>query len=118
MGKVNQTSADRNYKILAFLSSGQWEILGNIHTYTGINETRLKETLSVWKKRDIIKSWEDLTEPEKKEVERSQTKEMRGKNYYQITYKGRQKFEKIRDSCLDSDIRVILGMRHAKDEND
>lgn len=118
MDSKNQTAAETNYKVLAFLfSSGQWENIREIgrKTDTSQNPSRLKTTLEEFVQREIIQSWENLPENERKIIQndKNQTKPIMRQNNYRITEKGRDKFFKIRDDCLDPDTRIILKMQRA-----
>ena len=121
MNYVKQTTGDRNVKILAFLfASREWANIREIaeQTKTTQNLDRLKRSLTTLVERNIIENWEKLSESQKIDAQKLQTKEIRGKNNYKLTDKGRSKFMKIQESCLDPDIRVILRMKSATSEND
>jgi len=107
-----------NVKILGYLMTDRnWKNIRDIglHVGTEQNPDRLKYQLDDLVKRQIIDYWENIPDSEKKKI--MQHEEIKGKNNYRITDKGREKFEKIRNDCLDEDTKTILRMQRAGTEN-
>ena len=113
-----QTMAQRYYSVLDVLyKSNEWENINVIARKANIpHSDRLKKELGNLVERKIIQSWTKVTDKEKKEIKKNQVKAIIRQNNYKITSKGREKFDKINDRCLDSDTRIIFRIRQQEQD--
>ena len=123
-----QYPAEVNFKILASLEVGKWSYLNKIskelaHFDDGyrVYGSRLKLHLAMLKDVGCIldtDDWNELTKQEQEDYMKGDPafctakKEKGIKNFYQITPTGTEKFEKIRDVCLDRITQRILHIRN------
>jgi len=124
-----QSAGDVNFKILKCLEDRKWKVLYVIQQSsvfdTPVNLTRLKGDLVDLKKLELVldkDDWADLSTQEKNEEYKKNlglepaVKEKHARYLYQITDKGKEKFDKIKNDCLDDTTQQILHI-HKKDED-
>ena len=123
-----QYPAEVNLKILASLEVGKWSYLNKISEGLArfdegyrVYGSRLKLHLAMLKDVGCIldtDDWNELTKQEQEDYMKRDLpfamafKEKNVKNIYQITPTGTEKFEKIRDVCLDRITQRILHIRN------
>ena len=104
--------AERIYKTLDLLQDGEWRNVNDIALKVGTsNITRLKKSLEDLVKRNIILSWGNVSDEEKRKIKKEQTREIKRKNNYKINDKGIKKFQKIKNDCSDYETLMILGIK-------
>ena len=118
-----------NLKILAVLLDGRWQVLDHIlksmRASNTLNKQRVKADMIGLKKLEVIldkDDWNELRPEQRKEeygnnfrLERA-VEEHGAKNLYKITLRGRTKFDKIKNDCLDPITQQILHL-HKKEDN-
>tara|TARA_B100001540_G_C15427373_1_gene470600 strand:+ start:124 stop:474 length:351 start_codon:yes stop_codon:yes gene_type:complete len=109
-----KTDAEHNLLVLGLLrnNSETWWPVSSIATKTKLgNESRLTEKLKEMAKRKIVKYWDELPEKERREIQKDQDELKRSKNNFQIAELGIKKYDKIAESCMDDEMRLILNLK-------
>lgn len=102
MERKSYINAVRTYVILDCLSDKKWHNINYLSRETKTsNPTRLKKQLDNWVERGMIEYWENLSDDNKRIAKKEQITPIIRNNNYQITDKGLDKLNKIRDSCKD-----------------
>ena len=103
-----RTAADTSVKILALLSDGLFRNKNQIQNKLVVewNKASFQKHLDTMKSDKLLEHWDDLSEDVQKKYKKNHpTFESKGsKHIYKITERGRDKFNKIRDQCLDDPI--------------
>ena len=117
-----RTAADTTVKILALLSDGlfrnQNQIL--IAMLAEWNKASFQKNLQIMKSDKLLEHWDDLSEDDQKIYKKSNPifDPKAAKHIYRITQHGREKFQKVRDDCLDDpEIQRILRVRIEEPNN-
>jgi len=108
-----KTDAEHNLLVLGLLrnNSETWWTVSDIARKTKLtHESRLTQKLKEMAKRKIVKYWDELPEKEKREIQKDQN-ELSRKNNFQIAELGIKKYDKIAESCMDDEMRLILNLK-------
>ena len=108
-----KTDAEHNLLVLGLLrnNSETWWPVSSIATKTKLgNESRLTDKLKEMAKRKIVKYWDELPEKERREIQKDQN-ELSRKNNFQIAELGIKKYDKIAESWMDDEMRLILNLK-------
>ena len=109
-----KTDAEHNLLVLGLLrkNSETWWTVSNIARKTKLtHESRLTEKLKQMAERKIVKYWDELSDKERKKIEKQQDELKRSKNNFQIAELGIKKYDKIAESCMDDEMRLILNLK-------
>ena len=120
-----RTAANTTVKILALLSDGlfrnQSQIqINKIFGEKAWNKDTFQKHLENLKSDKLLEHWNDLSEDEQKIYKKSNPifDPKAAKHIYRITQHGREKFQKVRDDCLDDpEIQRILRVRIEEPNN-
>ena len=116
-----RTAADTTVKILALLSDGlfrnQNQIL--IAMLAEWNKASFQKNLQIMKSDKLLEHWDDLSDDEQKIYKKNNPtfESKASKHIYRITLLGREKFEKVRDSCLDDPVIQRILRARVKEPN-
>ena len=119
-----RTAADTSVKILALLEEGLFlnrnQIQNSNILVSELQKARLQKHLEYMKSNKLLEHWDDLSDDEQKIYKKSNPTfdSKAGKHIYRITQIGREKFQKVRDDCLDDPvIQRILRARVEEPNN-
>ena len=119
-----RTAANTTVKILALLSDGlfrnQTQIqINKIFGATAWNKDTFQKHLENLKSDKLLEHWNDLSEDEQKIYKKSNPifDPKVAKHIYRITQYGREKFEKVRDDCLDDPVIQRILRARVKEPN-
>ena len=119
-----RTAADTSVKILALLEEGLFlnrnQIQNSNILVSELQKARLQKHLEYMKSNKLLEHWDDLSDDEQKIYKKSNPTfdSKAGKHIYRITQIGREKFQKVRDDCLDDPvIQRILRARVTEPNN-
>ncbi len=118
-----RTAADTTVKILALLEDGtfrnQTQIQNSNILETTKQTTRLHKHLEIMKSDKLLEHWDDLSEDVQKIYKKNNPPfdPKVAKHIYRITQYGREKFEKVRDDCLDDPVIQRILRARVKEPN-
>ena len=119
-----RTAADTSVKILALLTDGlfwnQNQIQMSKIFVSELRKDRFLKHLEHMKSDKLLEHWDDLSEDVQKIYKKSNPifDPKAAKHIYRITQHGREKFQKVRDDCLeDEGIQRILRARVEEPNN-
>ena len=117
-----RTAADTTVKILALLSDGLFRNQTKIMIAMMVewNKASFQKHLENMKSDKLLEHWDDLSDDDQKIYKKSNPTfdSKAGKHIYRITQYGREKFQKVRDDCLDDPvIQRILRARVEEPNN-
>ena len=117
-----RTAADTTVKILALLSDGLFRNQTKIMIAMMVewNKASFQKHLENMKSDKLLEHWDDLSEDVQKIYKKNNPPfdPKVAKHIYRITQYGREKFEKVRDDCLDDPvIQRILRARVEEPNN-
>ena len=117
-----RTAANTTVKILALLSDGLFRNQTKIMLAMMVewNKASFQKHLENLKSDKLLEHWNDLSEDEQKIYKKSNPifDPKAAKHIYRITQHGREKFQKVRDDCLDDPvIQRILRARVEEPNN-
>ena len=102
-----KTEAETNLQVLGLLrqNSKSWWPVSEIAQKLRVHETRLTKRLIEMSKRKFLKWYDEVATEEEK-------KKQRVKNQFMIDELGIKKYDKIAESCMDDEMRFILGLKN------
>ena len=119
-----RTAADTSVKILALLDEGLFlnrnQIQNSNILVSELQKARLQKHLEYMKSNKLLEHWDDLSDDEQKIYKKSNPtfEPKASKHIYKITFRGKEKFRKVRDDCLDDPIiQRILRARVTEPNN-
>lgn len=110
---INESQpASKYFEILSHLSETEWENLSEVATAVRMNNTTLKNIMNIFEQREFVKSWDSLTEDQKKIEKKNSIKDFKeGSKFFKITPLGKKKIDNIKEICLDEEDQVLLKFR-------
>ena len=116
-----RTAANTTVKILALLSDGLFRNQTKIMLAMMVewNKASFQKHLENMKSDKLLEHWNDLSEDEQKIYKKSNPifDPKAAKHIYRISQHGREKFQKVRDDCLDDPVIQRILRARVKEPN-